>query len=410
MESVSLLARSLGPAIGLGFFRLAAMTMTLGAVTLTYHVLSPANFALFNLATFLIAVGSALASPVNRAFWADQASANFAPATAATAAISVAAIVAGVATSIAIGRAPLAFFMPFVCAASVYAVGKILTGYGYGQFLIERRAALANLPIVVFALGELCAAGLIWALGADSVSLRLIFPGLLLLAVLLVSPLRPFLFQFLGAALRPRATLVFARKHIASLLGLRVAGYSILITASGMLERLLVTLFGLSEDRIAVAYLLALSYSVAFQTLAALIFDLARTHVFHDDSWQPEARKFSKSAALALGASTIAAIAVFPLLTWIGILPGLIEFTLWAGLLVRALAILMVNQFNVDHFQRGRLGPLYLPHGLILTGVLVAFWLFRLDYPQALSGLVLVSVGMLTIGAMGLAYFRRMPR
>lgn len=410
MGSVSLVAKSLGPAIGLGFFRLIAMTTTLGAVTLTYHVLSPANFAWFNLATFLIAIGSALASPINRSFWADQASANFGPATAATAAISVAAIVAGVATSIAIGRVPLALFGPFVCAASVYAVGKILERYGYGQFLIERRAALANLPIVVFALSELCAAGFIWALGADSVSLRLIFPGLLLLAVLLVSPLRPLLFQFLGAALRPRETLVFARKHIVSLLGLRVAGYSVLLTASGMLERLLVTLFGLSEDRIAVAYLLALSYAIAFQTLAALLFDLARTHVFHDNSWQPEARKFSKSAVLALGVSTVAAIAVYPLLIWTGILPGLIEFTLWVGLLVRALAIVMVNQFNVDHFQRGRLSPLYLAHTLILTGVLVAFWLFRLDYTQALSGLVLVSVGMLTIGSMGFAYFRRVPK
>ncbi|MEO5973500.1 MAG: hypothetical protein ABIP91_09100 [Sphingomicrobium sp.] len=394
-----------GATAALGIVRVLAMGISLIAVTLSYYVLSAADFGLFNLVAFFLALGTAFASPLNRAFWAADSAENFAPAT-----ISSVAIIALILALGLLVTAPAGVAYPAVAAAGVlYSVAKVVERYSYGRLLVTHDTSRALLPTVLFAACDAGVVATMWLVSSQSLVVRLALPAVVFLLLLSLTGLRAQLAEILRSLRNVGKHVAFVRRHLGSPMGLRVLALGGLATVAGMSDRLLVVYLPLPSREIEAAYLLALSYAIAFQTLMSFLFDLSRTRVYRDGKWQPEARHFTAFTAVLLIGLAGAAVVAYPLLTWSHLLPPAIGTLLWAGLLVRSAALMLVYAFNVDHFQNGDVAPLALPNLVILGGGVAALALLHAGYAQETAALILIGTGVFTSAVLALLFFRRVP-
>ena len=387
----------------LGTLRALTMAIAFGVVSLSYYVLSATDFALFNLLAFFLALGSSVSGPLNRAFWARDSLQNFGPASVSAAGITGLVVIVGL--LLTGGAGP--FRVVLAVAGGAYAIAKILERYGYGRLLVAQQSARAILPSIVFAGSEAAVVAGMWVASSRSLLLRVVLPTLLFFVTLALTSLRTILVQFWRAAKAPGASIAFAREHLISRMGARVLALGALATLAGMGERLLIRYMPLGNAKFSAAYLLVLSYSVAFQTLMSFLFDLARTNVFRDRSWQPQARRFTVLSVAVLAGIIGAAILAYPILTRLKLIPTEISQLLWAGLLMRSTALMLVLSFNVDRFQEGDLRHLALPNAIILAAAAASFYLLHHGSPQRASALILIIVCVGTTAFMGLGFFRR---
>src|SRR5690606_22676527 len=93
--------------ISLSVARLAAMGLSLIAVSATYRVLSARDFSLFNLAIFFIAISSALCQPINRVFWAGRSDENYPFSSIGSLFVTVAIVSVGVVVGATLRAYPL---------------------------------------------------------------------------------------------------------------------------------------------------------------------------------------------------------------------------------------------------------------------------------------------------------------
>lgn len=395
----------LGPAAVLGTVRVLAMGASLAAVTLSYYLLSAADFGLFNLVSFFFALGSAIAAPLNRAFWAEDSGENFAPGSISTAVLVTITLAVGLLVTAPPGIA----YAAVAGAGILYGVAKVIERYSYGRLLVAHQTNRALLPTLLFAVSDAGVVAAMWLASSHSLVVRLALPAVVFLLLLSLTGLRGMLTEIVRSLGNIGAHVAFVRRHLGSPTGLRVLALGGLATLAGMSDRLLVVYWPLPTRGFEAAYLLALSYAIAFQTLMSFLFDLSRTRVFRDGAWQPEARRFTRhTAALLVGLVVLGTIA-YPLLTWSHLLPAMVGLPLWAGLLVRSAALMLVNMFNVDHFQRGDVLPLALPNLAILAGGAAALWLLHAGFGQTSAALLLAGIGIVTTMVLAGLFFRRVP-
>ncbi|WP_310467834.1 hypothetical protein [Sphingomonas sp.] len=395
----------LGPAVALGSVRVLAMGIALIAVTLSYYVLSPADFGLFNLVAFFLALGSAIVAPLNRAFWAADSIENYGPAAISSAAVTAIVIALGLLFT---GTNGVAY--PALAGAGIlYGVTKVVERYGYGRLLVAHHTKLAILPALLFAAADAGVVAAMWMASLDSLIVRLALPAVVFLLVLSLSGLRGLLAEMLRSLGKVGTHVSFVRRHLGSRMGLRVLALGGIAIFAGMGDRLLVVYFPLPTREVEAAYLLALSYAIAFQTLMSFLFDLSRTRVFRDGAWQPEARHFTLCTAALLAGLVAAGSAAYPLLTWSHVLPPVIGWPLWAGLLIRSAALMLVYMLNVDHFQRGDVLPLALPNLVVLAGGVASLALLHAGYPQLWPAIILAGTSTLVTIVLSHSFLRRVP-
>ncbi len=384
-------ARLAAPAAAVGIARAAAMGLSLGAVTLTFYTLGPAAFTLFNLVMFYVALGGAVAAPLNRAFWAGNSAERYGPAWLSSAGVAVVIIGAGLALSPPAGspveRAAL------VIAGIAYAAARGVERYGYGRLLTMGEGSRSATPIILFALSDAAVAAIMLLTANQSLFLRLIAPAIVFLLVLALTRRRSLL-----AELRPNTALlsktsVFVREQLASPTGLKVIVFGTVVTLASASDRLLAAHLPIHPPAFGAAYLLAVSYGIALQTLSGFLFDLARIHVFHEGAWKPEARHYSLMCAGAVIGLNVLVLASYPLLLVLRLLPESVSFVLWAGILVRSASLSLVFILNVDHYQKGRFAPSIRANLLILLGGAAAFMLLNRGYTQIIAGAAMALSG-----------------
>ncbi|MBA3668738.1 MAG: hypothetical protein H0W71_01520 [Sphingomonas sp.] len=379
------------------------MTVTFAVLTLSYYVLTADDFALFNLLVFFFALGSALAAPLNRAFWAANSPENFGPASGATGAIVCVVVVGGL-----IFTGPSSSIRLVLAAAgAIYGVAKVLERYAYGRMLVAGESAWAVLPAIIFVSVEAGVVAAMWIFKSKSLLLRIIVPALLFLTVAALTRLKPLLQDFWRALRDPRASLEFARSHLISHLGAQVIAIGGLATIAGMGERLLIKYLPLATPEASAAYLLVLSYAVAFQTLSSFLFDLSRARVFRDGSWQPQARRFSLISAGLLVAVIGAAGFAYPLLRFLHVIPDGITQLLWVALLMRSSCLTLILTLNVDKFQQGTLLSLAVSNVIVLVGAVVSFGLLHEGFSQLFASLTLIGACCITTAVNGVRFFQR---
>lgn len=394
-----------GPAAAIGLSRAAAMALSLGAVTLTYYTLSPLHFTFFNLVMFFVAISSAVAAPLNRAFWSGDSAARYAPASLSSAAVSALVVGAGILLASTAGVAVRLFV---AAAAILYAVARIVERYGYGKLLTAGSGSRSIRPILYFAIADLAVAAALWIAAYDSLPARIAIPPLAFLILVAGSGCRSLLSELMPTRERTREAFRFARHQLASSTGLKVIALGAIATAAGAGDRLLAAHLHLESAQFAAAFLLAVSYGIALQTLTAFVFDISRMHVFHNGTWQPQARQFSLlCTGIVLGIS-VAALAAYPLLVAVRLLPDLVGPVLWAAILVRSASVTLVYILNVDHFQMGEFRPLLAADLLILIGGTCTFVLLHLGYSQPVAASVMIATGCLTSVLLGWLHYRRL--
>lgn len=401
-------ARRVQPAAAVGFGRGAAMALSLAALLLTFRVLSPADFALFNLVMFLLAVGSAVAAPVNREFWAGDTINRFGAATLATAAVTASILSIGLAASAVAGS--VAPTIPLIAAAAGYAIARTIERFGYGRLLADGRSGGAVAPILYFAICDLLVALGMWLATFESLLARIVLPPVLFLLLLTWSGYRFLLSEILPTAERIRRSAAFTRTHLTSPTGVKVIGLGIVATSAAAGDRLLVAYFPLRPEAFGAAYLLAVSYAIALQTLTAFLFDMARVRVFQDGAWKPGARSFISLCVAALVCLNLIAVVAHPLLVRLYLLPPEIGIVLWAGLLARSVAASLSYLLNVDQFQQGRLAPIAAANIAILGGGTTAFLLLQGGASQQIVGSVLIVTCLGTTAVLSWRFSRRIPQ
>lgn len=401
-------ARLAAPAAAVGFSRVAAMALTLGAVTLTFYTLSAADFTLFNLVMFFVALGSAVAAPLNRAFWAANSAERYAPALLSSAGVVV--VVMGLGLAVSIPDASPVVRLAIVVAGIIYAVTRLVERYGYGRLLTLGEGGRSIAPIIFFAAADLTVAAVMWLAAYQSLLVRLVSPAALFLLVLSLSSYRSLLSKLRPSRAQLRESMRFLHVQFASTSGLKVIVFGVAATAAAAVDRFLAVHFPLPAASFAAAYLLAVSYAIALQTLMGFLFDLARIHVFHDGEWKPEARQYSLlCVGTVLGVAFLAA-AAYPLLVALQLLPEAVGIVLWLGVLARSAALSLVYILNVDHFQNGRFVPMIMTKVVVLLGGITAFFLLRTGHPQWIAGTMLALTGCLVTAALAFRFSRRLNR
>lgn len=408
MKASAATVRWVRPAAAVGFWRAVAMALSLAALLLTFHVLSFADFAAFNLIIFMVALGSAVAAPLNRAFWADDTVKSFNVAVLATAAVGTTVLWLGLTVSALAGSVVLT--IPVIAAAGGYGITRTIERFGYGRLLADGQSSGAVVPIVIFAVADLLVALGMWFAEYENLLARMVLPPVVFLLLLGWSSYRFLLSELAPTAEQIRRSTAFARTHLASPTGVKVIGLGILATSAAAGDRFLAAYFPLDSERFDAAYLLTVSYAIALQTLTAFLFDMARVRVFQDGAWKRGAGPFISLCVTALTCLALLVIAVHPLLIRLNLLPSEITIVLWAGLLARSEAVSLSYLLNVDRFQEGRLGPIAAANIAICVGGTSAFLLLGGGASQQLVGTILIATSLGTTAVLAWRFARRIPR
>jgi hypothetical protein len=389
--------------------RMAAMAVSLLALTLTYRVLTPQDFSLFNVVLFLIALGSAVSQPLNRVFWASDSDLNYPLSGAASLFIGAMFVLVGVTISLLLRNYPLPFSMAAAAVSAAYAAARVVERYGYGRLLVAGWGRAAVLPILLFALSDLTAVAVMWAGDSDDFIARMIFPPVAFLLIVWAVDQRKLAPRLLAPAESLRALLRFMREHLFSAVGSKVLVMGTVMTLAGMADRATLNFLSPASPTFEASYLLALSYAIALQTLMSFMFDLARTHVYRDHNWQDGARRCSMYiVAITLG-MTFAAALSYPVLITVGLLSPTVGWLVWLALLARVLALTLVTMLNVDRFQEGRVSAIVWSGLIVLAATLASQLIWTVSGSLNHAAIVLIAVNGGVIAVVAHKFFARIP-
>lgn len=395
--------------LSLSLARISAMGISLLAVSATYRVLSPRDFSLFNLAVFFIALASAVSQPLNRVFWAGRADENYPFSSVASLFLTVAIVAAGTVTGAIVRAYPLGMSIAVALAAAMFGAARVTERYAYGRLLVAGYARASVLPILLFALIDMVAVGAMWLSGGNSIVLRIAIPGAAFLAAAIAIDRMRVFPRWLSKVPSTETLKAFLVEHLFSTMGGRILFTGIILTLAGMVDRVIFYFFPSASEEFGAAYLLALAYAIALQTLLSLLFDLARTHVYRDGAWQPDARRYAGYIALAAVVVIGFAIASYPILVLAGLVSPQVHWTLWLAMLVRGLALALSTILNVDHFQEGRTAPIVNAAAVVLVGTLISQGVLRATGSQGQAASIMLAVSFGVIIVVAWHFFKRTP-
>ncbi|MGV3485677.1 MAG: hypothetical protein ACO1RT_14770 [Planctomycetaceae bacterium] len=390
--------------------RIATAAMGLLALKLTHAMLMPSDFATFSLVLFSVAVGSSVASPINRHFWAHNSREMYVDAIFWTTVILSVVIALFSAAYWIYCPVTLMSLVGLVFAGVCYAFSKVIDRFTYGQVLLEGNISQA-LSVSLLTVGaELAAVSVMFRAGTESLILRLLCPVVLQLLLMALLPSNRALLRELTLGAKNAMTKYSIVGHrLAARQGLNTIALTVAITFAVMIDRLVIPYFPIGSRVESADYLLVLSYTIALQSLMNASIDLARKHVFRDQAWVIGAKGFAKKSILSLMGIGLVAIVVFPLLQFYGVIPETIECWLWAALIVRAVALLIVSYTCVDFVQIGQVERAFPPLLAMLAIIVVFLFLLGIGLKAVVAALWLILPTLLLCGRLCQRFFHRIP-
>ena len=320
--------------------RVATAAFGLVALRFTYSLLPPHDFATYSLILFSLAVGSSIAAPINRSFWAHNSRELYVDSILWTWLILSTVLAVLSATQAVRESSSILALCGCIAAACCYAFSKIVDRFMYGQVLLERGLSRALTISLLMAMTELLVVVFLHVVGVQSLYIRLLSPAILFLATMfLLSPYRPFLKEITLGFRRSFNNRSFISGQLFTNQGLNTIGLSVLMTIAVMIDRLAITYFPFDNEQFCADYLLILSYTIALQSLLNVSIDLARKHVFRNNAWIAGANDFSRKSILFHAVACAAAIAAFPVFQACDLIPPSVSIWLWSSLVIRSIAL-----------------------------------------------------------------------
>ena len=389
--------------------RLFSAAMSLIALKLTYNVLDSADFGFFNFILFVLAISTAVASPINRLFWAENSEESFVGAVVFTTAIAFLAFF-------------VIFFYTFINNNSIYGsiymlpaifayiFCKISERYIYGQVIFDQNILKAIPITIIMVCCEVLVTYFQYYFDSSSMYIRILLPSLLSMIVLLsISVYRNYLLTIFKGLFSTYAIFLYSKNAIICSVGIKIILLTVLSTFAVMLDRLILVMSPSTQQSNAADYLLALSYAIAIQSLFNVILDVGRKKVFQKMNWVPGARKFVCNGLSVIVISTAGLIILYPLLGYISVLPGSISLLVWITLLVRGSINSIINLSYLDSVQKGKIIDVILPTFLMIFVNLVFIYSTFFGQQHILLNFA-VLLAMLVIGAYSvLQFYRRSP-
>ncbi len=387
-------------------------TAVVGLVVMkqTYDLLSSDDFARFSLILFSIAVGSAIAAPINRFFWAHNSREVYAQSVLATWVIVFSVLLACNALNAFNYPAKVLTFPIISVAGCLYALSKVLERFTYGQILFEHNFARALLLPLAAALIELLVVSAMQMTKTSSLGLRFALPSVGFIAMMLVfSPTRVYLRTVLTQRKGAREEEGIVVREMRSTQGYSMIALTVLTTLAVMMDRMSLAYFPVRNAGFSADYLLVLSYAIAIQTLLSGSIDLARKHVYRNGDWVCGARVFTHRAFAFFTVTAIGAVAAFPGLQYFQFIPSSIDLALWAALVVRSITLLMLSFACLDYIQSGNVRKAFPP--LLLMVSVVAGYLALLGNSESstIAAIALMTMCVSVSLVLGVRFLNRMP-
>jgi hypothetical protein len=388
----------------------ASAAAALLTLKLTYNILSPQDFACFSLVLFALAICSALSSPINRLFWADNSPALFVQSIRATGLIAI------------LGFLPLLVFFGlqtantlagivilYICTAA-YGITRIAERYIYGQLVFDRGISPALFFSFLFVGSELIFILALYFLGIGSLVLRLAGPALVVAVIIIGLPR----YRNYGVSIFAKAPLDGAARpnifrEMLSARGAKMLSFTVVTTLAIMMDRMILSYLPLHGMDYTADYLLVLSYAIAVQTFLNILIDLGRKHIYQNGQWVAGGRQFASKAILSAPAAVIALLFFFPILRLLEIIPASIGLYIWAALLIRIACLFTINFVFIDSVQSGRITNAIWPM-LALAALNLGFLGMLLGGAEESSASIVFCIAAIIITVLcTIGFYRRMP-
>lgn len=372
--------------------------VTLCAMRLTYSAISADAFLYFNLLLFTIALAGVASSPLTQMLWSQYSETSF-----------IASVYGSVTISAFIIIPPIILYTPAsdsiiskyhllsVGPALIYGCSRTIERLFYSRGIFEYDPYRAALIPLLFGLSEVIVSTGLVLTNSHSYPIRLLGPCGVFFAALYLSRQYRDSFQ----ALRPKTV---SHHEILSLTIhalISTRGFSVLLlfaltTLASTVERSIfvnrVHIAGLPSE----AVLLALAYTIGWQSMLNSLIDLGRRRIVQHNVWQPNARNYVlRSIAIALLGAALLVIA-HPVLQMIEILPRSVSIIPWTVLIIRATCIFITNLALLDQIQRNRFRVANYSMGIyfaVTAGCCVAIL-----HDVATSPLVTGAIGIMALG------------
>jgi hypothetical protein len=351
-------------------FRAAQMLLMLAVLKLTHRTLGASDFIVFNAVLFGIGLASACFSPSLRVLW-RTGDPNVALQGGAANILISAVIVGGMflLNRVLFSEHSLSGALLVTAAAVIYAGCKAVERMIYAYGFTHRRYGAAFSAAYLFVVAELVVSAL--ASTPASLATRLLVPALLFLAVV---EARTALFRTVtrnGAQAVISGAARLLRTEYLSRTGILTIGYTVIFTVAGMIERVYPSLLPpgrlAGEAGVIKDYLLVLAYGVAFQSLLSIAVDWARPRIMFEDRVQPRAlRTTALTIGLILAACVAGCVIGYPVFRTLGMVPRWFGPALWALILVRFTAQVILFLCQVDLVLTGRLGRASIPWVVVI--------------------------------------------
>ncbi|NVD29029.1 hypothetical protein HUO14_14105 [Parasphingorhabdus flavimaris] len=390
--------------------RAAAAVFALFSIKLTYDFLSAQDFALLNYILFILAMSTALSSPINRLFWAENSRDNFVVAVYSTCTVFAFLTILLLTAYGFANTLERSTFLLVGCFSIAYGMYKVAERYIYGQIMFDRSLNAALAIPALFALLELLFVTFQYWTGLPSLSARLLGPALLAVGVAFAIPaFRPYSMSLVRSLRHYKNSISVMIKQIFSPKGGKMLILTIATTLAVMIDRLILGYYPIKNPAASADYLLALSYAIAIQTFLNVLIDLGRKRIYQNMAWVGGAKSFAQRVFLLAVPLALSLILIFPALHYLVLIPASVNIYVWVVLILRAITSFIINFAFTDSIQSGRISDTFMPI-LILVTISLAFLFMLITGIEDRTAAIVCGVPLIALSLVVVAGFhRRVP-
>ena len=390
--------------------RAATAAFALLSIKLTHDFLSAQNFALLNYILFILAMSTALSSPIQRLFWAENSRKIFVVAVYSTCTISIFLMIILLGAYGFANVLELPTFLLIGCFAIVYGIYKITERYIYGQVMFDRSLTIALIIPALFTLLELSFVTFQYYMGWTSLPARVIGPVLLSVSAALVIPaFRSYLLSLMAGLPHFSYSVSIMIEQIFSAKGGKMLLFTIATTLAITVDRLVLGFVSIRNHAASADYLLALSYAIAIQTFLNVLIDLGRKRIYQNMAWVDGAKPFASKVFMLVVLLTFSLVLIFPLLKYFSIIPVSVSIYVWVVLILRSIAGFTINFSFTDIIQSGRISDAFIPILVLLATSLAFLFLLVMGIEDRMAA-IFCGVPLIALSLVVAAGFhRRVP-
>jgi hypothetical protein len=384
--------------------RAASALLAVAAMKLTYENLDAKEFSLLSLILFILAISTAIASPMNRKFWAQNSKEELQNTTIAT--IFIFSLVFFV---FIIFSEELDFDMLFICIL-FYCSLKIIERYIYGQLIFDFDIKTALPVTCIFVTFELVFCFYQYFTGSNSLTDRIFIPTFMTIFLLIsVSKYRIYVISIFKGFRNSKNIISTSVREVFSRVGLKTLMIMTLSTLATMLDRAILMTADNSKQALVADYLLTLSYTIAIQSFLNIILDVGRKQIYQHSAWLPGAKNYVLKNIAIVIALNFGLIATFSLLKFVSIIPFSISAIIWLLLLTRTAVNTIIGLTYVDSMQQGKITDMF-PPILCVIALNIAFIGSLFFGGNQLTVNLMILFGLIAIGVtVTVQFVRRVP-